>query len=114
MAAPPRSILVGYDDSDAARRALDRAADLAGYGSRLTVVSVAQDEGPLLGDVLDSARTRLIERDVPVDKGPGLHVGVARGDSRAAKRCVSAGAVAPFETVSRSCPCPHRDTRCSS
>ena len=64
MAAPPRTILVGYDDSDAARRALDRAADLAGYGSRVTVVSVARDEGPLLGDVIDSARTRLIERHV--------------------------------------------------
>jgi nucleotide-binding universal stress UspA family protein len=64
MAGQPRTILVGYDDSDAARRALDRAADLAGYGSRVTVVSVARDEGPLLGDVIDSARTRLIERHV--------------------------------------------------
>ena len=50
MAAQPRTILVGYDDSDAARRALDRAADLAGYGSRLTVVSGARNEGPALGD----------------------------------------------------------------
>jgi len=65
MAALPRTILVGYDDSDAARRALDRAADLAGYGSRLTVVSVARDGGPLPHDVLDNARTRLIERHVP-------------------------------------------------
>ena len=64
MAAPPRSILVGYDDSDAARRALDRAADLAGYGSRLTVVSVERDEGPMLGPVLDNARMRLTERHV--------------------------------------------------
>jgi nucleotide-binding universal stress UspA family protein len=65
MAGQPRTILVGYDDSDAARRALDRAADLAGYGSRLTVVSVERDAGPLLGAVLDHARTRLIERQVP-------------------------------------------------
>ena len=65
MAARPSTILVGYDDSDAARRALDRAADFVGYGSRLTVVSVARDDGPALGDVLESARTRLIERDVP-------------------------------------------------
>ena len=64
MAAQPRTILVGYDDSDAARRALDRAADLTGYGSRLTVVTVARDEGPVLGDILDNARTRLIERHV--------------------------------------------------
>jgi nucleotide-binding universal stress UspA family protein len=65
MAAQPLSIVVGYDDSDAARRALDRAADLTGYGSRLTVVSVARDGEPALGAVLDNARTRLIERHVP-------------------------------------------------
>ena len=32
--------MVGYDGSDAARRALDVAADLAGYGSTLAVVTV--------------------------------------------------------------------------
>ena len=32
--------MVGYDGSDASRRALDAAADLAGYGSTLAVVTV--------------------------------------------------------------------------
>jgi nucleotide-binding universal stress UspA family protein len=41
MAARARNILVGYDGSEAARRALDAAADLTGYGSSLAVVSVA-------------------------------------------------------------------------
>ena len=34
-------IVVGYDGSEGARRALARAAALTGYGSELTVVSVA-------------------------------------------------------------------------
>ena len=41
MAARARNILVGYDGSEAAQRALDAAADLTGYGSSLAVVSVA-------------------------------------------------------------------------
>ena len=32
---------VGYDGSDAAQRALDAAAGLAGYGSTLSVVAVS-------------------------------------------------------------------------
>ena len=64
MSAQPRRIIVGYDDSESAQRALDRAADLTGYGSTLTVVSVAPEgvryaEGPL-----ESARERLLHRHV--------------------------------------------------
>lgn len=40
MPVRARRIMVGYDGSDSARRALDAAADLAGYGSTLTVVTV--------------------------------------------------------------------------
>ena len=40
--AKARQILVGYDGSDTARRALERAAELAGYGTTITVVSVAR------------------------------------------------------------------------
>ena len=40
MAPRPRRIMVGYDGSDAATRALDVAADLVGYGSTLEVVAV--------------------------------------------------------------------------
>jgi len=40
MAAQPRRIVVGFDGSDAAWRALDVAAGLTGYGSTLAVVSV--------------------------------------------------------------------------
>jgi nucleotide-binding universal stress UspA family protein len=37
----PASIVVGYDGSESARRALERAAMLTGYGCRLAVVHVA-------------------------------------------------------------------------
>jgi nucleotide-binding universal stress UspA family protein len=58
----PRRILVGYDASETARRALDAAADLAGYGSTLAVVSVADGGGA--DGVLDDARERLLSRNV--------------------------------------------------
>jgi nucleotide-binding universal stress UspA family protein len=64
MAAHPRKIMIAYDDSDAARRALDRAADLAGYGSTLTVVSVAPDGGRYQAGPLDQARDQLVGRQM--------------------------------------------------
>jgi len=42
MVAVAKRILVGYDGSAGAKRALERAAELAGYGSTVTVVTVAQ------------------------------------------------------------------------
>ena len=69
--------MVGYDGSDGARRALDRAADLAGYGSTVSVVNVARsiyahtfNELPDIESVetgkrlLAEARDRLAERQV--------------------------------------------------
>jgi nucleotide-binding universal stress UspA family protein len=44
MSARPRRIVVGYDGSEASRRALDAAADLVGYGSTLSVVTVRNGE----------------------------------------------------------------------
>jgi nucleotide-binding universal stress UspA family protein len=66
MAAQPRRIVVGYDDSEPARRALERAADLTGYGSALTVVSVAPTGGEMSAAALESARERLLRRHVTV------------------------------------------------
>jgi nucleotide-binding universal stress UspA family protein len=51
MAAQPRRIMVGYDGSEAAGRALAAAADLVGYGSSLAVVTV---------------QTRAVDRDTAV------------------------------------------------
>jgi nucleotide-binding universal stress UspA family protein len=69
--------MVGYDGSEAARRALDRAAELAGYGSTITVVNVAlplyRHTFSAMPDVdavksgeriLDDARTYLAEHHV--------------------------------------------------
>jgi nucleotide-binding universal stress UspA family protein len=62
MAARPRKIVVGYDGSDASRRALDAAADLVGYGSTLSVVTVRN--GEVDRDVARGARQHLQTRHV--------------------------------------------------
>ena len=62
MAARARKIVVGFDGSEASRRALDAAADLVGYGSTLAVVSV--QDGPAARSAASEARTRLQERHV--------------------------------------------------
>ena len=64
MAARSQKVLLGYDGSKSAKKALEAAAALCGYGSTLAVVSV----GPLGADftesVLRDARDRLLELHV--------------------------------------------------
>lgn len=62
MAGRARNILVGYDGSAAAGRALDAAADLVGYGSTLAVVTV--QDGQLGRSVSAGARAQLQGRHV--------------------------------------------------
>jgi nucleotide-binding universal stress UspA family protein len=62
MSARPRTILVGYDGSEAAQRALGAAADLTGYGSQLTVATVNTGAGA--ADVAQTARELLHRRQV--------------------------------------------------
>src|SRR5262245_57906842 len=88
MSARARRILVGYDDSDASRRALDRAAALAGYGSSLTVVSVATNGDGRASDALGCARRRL--RDHLVTATYLEPVGDAADELVAAVRAVEA------------------------
>jgi nucleotide-binding universal stress UspA family protein len=54
-------IVVGYDGTASAQRALDRAAALAGYGAEITVVHVAPDATALAEGrrLLDEASARL-------------------------------------------------------
>jgi nucleotide-binding universal stress UspA family protein len=62
MAVQARRIIVGFDGSAAAVRALDAAADLVGYGSTLAVVTVQTRAvgGPAASD----AREQLLRRHV--------------------------------------------------
>jgi nucleotide-binding universal stress UspA family protein len=62
MAARSRRIVVGYDGSESSRRALDAAADLVGYGSTLSVVTVRNGEPA--AEVVKEARARLHARHV--------------------------------------------------
>ena len=63
MAGRAQTIVVGYDGSERAKRALDRAAELIGYGTSLAVVHVVPSSGNSNGDRrLDEARIRLNER----------------------------------------------------
>jgi nucleotide-binding universal stress UspA family protein len=54
-------VVVGFDGSDGSLRALDRAADLGGYGSVLTIVHVL-GEGTEPNGTLEVARERLLQR----------------------------------------------------
>ena len=62
MAAQPKRIIVGFDATEGAWRALDTAAQLTGYGSTLAVISVAPDDGPDAPDPLAEARERLLKQ----------------------------------------------------
>jgi nucleotide-binding universal stress UspA family protein len=62
----PLTLVVGYDGSESARRALDRAATLTGYGSLLIVAAVVSDERGLerASELVDEAETRLLLQKV--------------------------------------------------
>ena len=58
-------IVVGFDGSDVSQRALESAADLAGYGSTLTVVSTRDRDARVESDeALSLARERLLQRGI--------------------------------------------------
>ena len=66
MAARSRHILVGYDGTEPGRRALAAAAELAGYGSTLSVAAVAVSNGAVVepGALVHEAREELLRRHV--------------------------------------------------
>src|SRR5688572_24404690 len=66
MAAIAKRIMVGFDGSEGARRALDRAADLAGYGSSVTIVTVSPPNANGHGSrLLSEAKEQLAARLIP-------------------------------------------------
>lgn len=85
MALTAKNILVGYDGSDAAKLALETAADLAGYGSTITVATVS---GPRYPEVNDE-----IPRPYPVPNGGRL---LAEARNRLALRHVVARTIEPI------------------
>lgn len=81
------NIVVGYDGSEAAKRALDRAAELAGRTGPLTVISVASPlSGPVRGvqpympQEIEERRADLEEaRELLSEKGVEIHAVEGRG-----------------------------------
>ena len=67
MAAQPKRIIVGYDGTEGAHRALDSAVELLGYGSTLTVVTVGRDGDRNVRDVLEVAHEQLLKRLVTAE-----------------------------------------------
>ena len=65
MAARARHILVGYDGTDAGRRALAAAAELAGYASTVSVAAVSGNGAAVEATVLlGEARDELVRLHV--------------------------------------------------
>jgi nucleotide-binding universal stress UspA family protein len=64
MASQARKILIGFDGSEASRRALDVAARLTGYGSTLAVVSVSCGGNGGAAGLLGEAHERLLGHQV--------------------------------------------------
>lgn len=64
--APPPSIVVGFDGSDAAERALERAGDLAGAQGRLVVVTARPTaaQSPLTPEPILDAPSPIEQRDL--------------------------------------------------
>jgi nucleotide-binding universal stress UspA family protein len=62
MAAQPKRIVVGFDGTEGAYKALDAASQLMGYGSTMTVVRVRSEGAQDERDPLDTARDLLIDR----------------------------------------------------
>lgn len=64
MAANAKKVLVAYDGSKSAQRALDVAADLIGYGSTLAVVSVHSNGSTQGTTIVNRAREHLLGRQI--------------------------------------------------
>jgi nucleotide-binding universal stress UspA family protein len=64
MVVQPRRILVAFDGSEQAWRALDVAARMTGYGSTLTVVSVGRDGNGSVRALLEQAHERLLGHQI--------------------------------------------------
>ena len=67
MKAGAKRIVLGYDGSEGARRALERTVELTGYGSHVTVVTVARSPNGWSRRLLEEARTRLARQLVATD-----------------------------------------------
>jgi nucleotide-binding universal stress UspA family protein len=96
MAKPLKTIVVGYDDTEPARRALERAADLAqAFGAKLVVTSVApllvgisRTAGPIDPTDPPEKHAEQLEQAKAVVQGRGLQADFVPGTGEPADAIV--------------------------
>jgi nucleotide-binding universal stress UspA family protein len=108
-----RTIVVGFDGSPAAERALDRAAELAGEGGRVVLLAASaqlESTGVVDEPILDSPSPE--QRDAALDRGAaalrerGVEPQVVAADGNAADALVQAARDADADVIASAAPDP--------
>jgi nucleotide-binding universal stress UspA family protein len=101
-----RDVVVGFDGSPAAERALDRAAELAGDGGRVVLLAAStrlESGGVVDEPILDSPSPE--ERDAALDRGAaalrerGIEPQIVAADGEPAEALVRAGRDADADMI---------------
>jgi nucleotide-binding universal stress UspA family protein len=101
-----RAIVVGFDGSPAAERALDRAAELAGEGGRVVLLAASTQlestgvvDEPILDSPSPEQRDAALDRGAAALRGRGVEPQVVAVDGNAADALVQAARDADADMI---------------